>query len=144
MNRVPYLPHLGVGEPTLPEHIAFWSHCSRRELRFQRCGSCQVWRHPPAPVCAHCGSHDMRWELAPTRGELFSYTVVHHAPSPLLRDAVPYNIAIVSFSDLGDVRLVSNVIDAAPQQLRIGMPLSLLWQEQAPGKWLPLFRSGTA
>lgn len=144
MNRNPYLPPLGIGEPTLPEHVAFWSHCSRRELRFQRCGACAAWRHPPAPVCPHCGSAEVRWEPAPPRGELFSYTVVHHAPSPLLAQAVPYNIAIVSFPGLGDVRLVSNVIDAAPHELRIGMPLALVWQEQAPGKWLPLFRREAA
>jgi uncharacterized OB-fold protein len=91
-------------------------------------------------MCPRCGSADVRWDLAPARAELFSYTVVHHAPTPALHVAVPYNIAIVAFDGLGDVRLVSNVIDAARAELRIGMPLALVWQEQADGTVLPLFR----
>jgi uncharacterized OB-fold protein len=140
--KTPYLPPLGIGRPQLPEHVAFWDHCSRRELRFQRCTSCSAVRHPSAPICPRCASSDVAWDLAPARAELFSYTVVHHAPTPALRASVPYNIAIVAFDGLDDVRLVSNVIDAAPDELRIGMPLALVWQERADGTVLPLFRKG--
>lgn len=146
MNMPTYLPDLGpITAPQLPEHISFWEYCAKRELRFQCCGECERWRHPPAPVCPHCGSAAVTWKLAPTRAELFSYTVVHHASTPALRGHVPYNIAIVSFPDLVDIRIVSNVLDVAPQDLRIGMPLQLVWQEQAPGRVLPLFvHTGTA
>jgi uncharacterized OB-fold protein len=140
MTMQSYLPDLGgIAAPQLPEHVRFWEFCARRELRFQRCGACKRWRHPPAPVCPHCGSPECTWELAPPRAELFSYTVVHHASTPALRDHVPYNVAIVAFPDLIDIRIVSNVIDARPDQLRIGMSLKLVWQEQAPGRMLPLF-----
>lgn len=135
-----YLPDLGpITAPQLSEHFSFWEYCAKRELRFQCCSTCGRYRHPPAPVCPHCASPAVTWELAPPRAELFSYTVVHHASSPVLRGHVPYNIAIVAFPDLVDIRIVSNVLDAAPQDLRIGMPLQLVWQEQAPGRVLPLF-----
>jgi uncharacterized OB-fold protein len=83
------------------------------------------------------------WKIAPTRAELFSYTVVHHASSPLLCEHVPHNIAIVSFPDLGDIRIVSNLLDIAPKDLQIGMPPKLVWQEQAPERVVPLFMSKT-
>ncbi len=136
----PYLPPLDIGRPTLVEHLAFWRHCAQGELRFQRCDGCAVWRHPPSPLCPRCGSTQARWALASNDAELFSYTVVHHAASAALQHAVPYNIAIVAFPSLGMLRLVSNVIDATPEQLRIGMALELVWQRVDAGRQLPLFK----
>lgn len=146
MTMASYLPDLGpITEPQLPDHYRFWEYCAQRELRFQCCSSCRRWRHPPAPVCPHCGSPDTEWKLAPLHAELFSFTVVHHAATPALRAHVPYNIAIVAFPELQDIRIVSNVIDVPREALRIGMPLRLVWQEQAPGRVLPLFaRAGGA
>ncbi|MFT3777008.1 MAG: OB-fold domain-containing protein [Ottowia sp.] len=144
MTTTSLLPALDLGLPLLPEHEEFWHHCARRELRFQRCGACGAWQHPPAPVCPDCGSPERRWEAAPPIGELFSYTIVHHAPSPFLRRAVPYNIAVVSFPGLGDIRLVSQVLGVATDALWIGMPLRLSWREQSSGRWLPCFEPGDA
>lgn len=145
MTMSSYLPDLGaIAAPQLTEHLRFWAYCAQRELRFQCCEACGRWRHPPAPVCPQCASPAAEWKLAPPRAQLFSYTVVHHAPAPALRDYVPYNIAIVDFPDLIDIRIVSNVIDVPPAELRIGMPLRLVWQEQAPGRVLPLFARGEA
>lgn len=146
MTMPNYLPDLGtITAPQLPEHISFWENCAKRELRFQCCSECERWRHPPAPVCPHCGSAGATWKLAPPRAELFSYTVVHHAPTPALRGYVPYNIAIVAFTDLIDIRIVSNVLNILPQDLCIGMPLQLVWQDQGPGRVVPLFvREGAA
>lgn len=139
-----YLPRLDIAPPTLVEHIEFWRYCNQGELRFQRCADCGGWQHPPSPVCANCRSSALRWEPVPVREpHLFSYTVVHHAASPALKDCVPYNIAIVAFEGMGDLRLVSNVIDAAPDEMRIGMPLELVWQMDA-GRQLPLFRKRAA
>jgi len=144
MTTTSPLPALDLGEPVLPKHEEFWRHCARRELRFQRCGQCGTWQHPPAPICPSCSSPECDWEPAPPNGELFSYTIVHHAPTPLLKLSVPYNIAIVSFKGLGDVRLVSQVVGVAPDALQIGMPLHLVWREQSRGRWLPYFEPGDA
>jgi len=121
----------------------FWSWCRRRELRFQKCGACGRHRHPPAPFCPRCQSDRIEWVPAAGDAHLFSYTVVHHAVSAALRPYVPYNIAIVEYAALG-VRLVSNVIDLAPADLRIGMKLRLVWQDGEDGTPLPLFEGGEA
>jgi len=138
--RTPYLPALDIGGPHLAEHGTFWRYCAQGELRFQRCAGCGAYRHPPAPLCPRCRSAQVHWELASDDAELFSYTIVHHAASAALKDAVPYNVAIVAFPSLGSLRIVSNVIDAAPADLRIGMPLGLVWQRVAKDRQLPLFR----
>ena len=145
MTMSSYLPDLGpITQPQLPDHLRFWEYCAQRELRFQCCASCGRWRHPPAPVCPQCGSGETEWKLAPQSAELFSYTVVHHAATAALRAHVPYKIAIVAFHGLEDIRVVSNIIDVRGEELRIGMPLRIVWQEQAPGRVLPLFERAGA
>jgi uncharacterized OB-fold protein len=63
------------------------------------------------PVCPGCQSTEIEWVPVSGDGTVFSYTVVHHPVHPALRDAVPYNVAVVLLDGAGDVRLVSNVID---------------------------------
>lgn len=143
--NTPYLPEFGVGRSHLAPHNVFWGYCAQVELRFQRCADCGVFRHPPSPMCPVCVSSQSRWDLAPDDAELFSYTVVHHAPHPALKEAVPYNVAIVAFPSIGWIRIVSNIIDAAPAELEIGMPLVLAWQAwDSHHTQLPLFRKRPA
>ena len=140
----PYLPELHLGRPQLVPHHTFWSCCALGELRFQRCADCRAFRHPPSPLCPRCRSSQSLWDLAPDDAELFSYTVVHHATHPALKTVVPYNVAIVAFPSIGYIRIVSNVIDVAPTELVIGMPLLLTWQAGPADRQLPRFRKRAA
>jgi len=117
----------------------FWEQCQQRRLMFQRCIDCGKVRHPPAPGCKACGSFESDCVEAGDDAELFSYTVVHHAAHEAVRGSVPYNIAIVRYPALDDVRIVSNVIDVASDDLRIGMPLSLVWEKAGNGLLVPRY-----
>ena len=75
---------------------------------------------------------------------MFSYTIAHHAVHPTLKAALPYNIAVVLLEGAGDVRLVSNIIDAAPEEMRIDMPVELVWEDLPGGMTLPRFRKSRA
>jgi uncharacterized OB-fold protein len=61
---------------------------------------------------------------------------------PLLADRVPYNIAVIEFPDAPgtNCRLISNVIDVAPEELYIGMEVEVAWEEPKPGVVIPRFR----
>ncbi|MBL8543726.1 MAG: OB-fold domain-containing protein [Hyphomonadaceae bacterium] len=136
-----YLP-AGVPLPAPdPWEAPFWDFCNNKELRFQACAKCGAVRHPPAPTCPQCLSGAQDWIAASDDAELFTYTIIHHANHPALKAVVPYNAAVVVFPALGHVRLVTNIVgDAA---LRIGMPLTLVWESPAPGRWLPRFAPRT-
>lgn len=123
-----------------PWEARFWEFCVARSLRFQSCAKCGKVRHPPMPVCAVCHSLEEQWLEAGDDAELFSYTIVHHPSHPALVRVAPYNAAIVIFPSLQSVRLVSNVVDCPNDALRIGMKLSLAWEEQQPGRVLARFR----
>ena len=118
----------------------FWHHCSKRQLMFQTCGECAVFRHPPVPVCPNCNSKSTTWTEAPHVGKIFSYTVVYNASHEAIKDNLPYNIVLVEFEGLEDLRLVSNVVDAKPADLAIGRNVEVIWEEGPGGQLLPRFK----
>lgn len=135
-----YLPAEVSGpQPTIDDR-QFWEFCQQRELRFQRCAACGRFRHPPAPVCSQCRSFESEWVRAPETGEVFSFTIVHHPAHPAMKDRLPYNIVIVDFPECGHARLVSNLIDVEPEEVRIGMPVSLVWETAGNGLTVPRFK----
>lgn len=134
-----YLPPDLAPEPTMDER-AFWECCAHRRLAFQRCAACGRHRHPPGPRCPACRSADIAWSDAPEVAEVFSYTIVHYASHPAMAPHLPYNVAVVTFPDLDDVRLVTNIVDAAPEDLYVGMKVRLHWEGPVAGTYLPRFR----
>lgn len=117
----------------------FYEWCGRGELRFQRCSRCATWRHVPRELCAECGSFDHEWVRSSGKGTLFTYTIVARALHPAFANAVPYAATVVELDE--GVRILSNVIDCPPGQLRIGMPLHVDFEPQADSITLPVFRS---
>lgn len=134
-----YLPDAVPGPQPLPDDRPFWDACARRELRVQRCAACGRFRHPPMPRCPDCRSDAVEWARVSGEGEVFSYAVVRHPVHPALKDAVPYNVVVVMLDGAGDVRLVSNLVDAAPDELAIGLRVTLAWDDTPHGP-LPRFR----
>jgi len=118
----------------------FWEACRRHELRFQRCGGCGRFRHPPLPGCPHCGATTHEWVRVAGRGRIFSWTIAHHAAVPPLASEVPYNVVVVEFDDAPGARLVTNVVDAVPDAIRVGRAVEVIWDEPSPDVVLPRVR----
>ena len=125
--------------PTLDDR-RFWELCAARRLCFQRCGDCDSLRHPPTPLCPRCQSLNCGWSDAPSVGRIFSYTVVRHPSHAAAKPVVPYNVVLVEFDGCDGVRLVSNVVDAAPEELAVGRRVEIAWDEGTGGQLLPRFR----
>jgi enoyl-CoA hydratase len=120
----------------------FYDFCARGELRFQRCSGCQQWRHVPREMCAECGSFDWEWARASGRGTLFSWTVVERALHPDFEEDTPYAVVVVEMDE--GVRLLSRMVDTAPKDLEVGMPLEVVFDSVTDGVTLPRFRRAPA
>jgi uncharacterized OB-fold protein len=125
-------------EPNMDD-AGFWASCNQRVLAFQGCARCGVQRHPPTPMCGACRSTEVKWVEAPPRAQVYSYTVVHHAAHPAVTANLPYVVAVVTFEGLPGVRLVTNVTEIAPAEVRIGMNVSLWWDSLADARLIPRF-----
>ena len=111
----------------------YWNGCKNRELLVRRCGSCKTYRIPPGPGCPNCGSLKSDWIKIDGKGEIFTYTVVHRAK-------VPYNIIVVSLPEADGVHMLSNLVDCKHEDIHIGMPVEVVFEEVGAGMMLPKFR----
>jgi uncharacterized OB-fold protein len=130
-----------VGERVAPavgrDNAFFWDGVRERELRIQKCGGCGVLRHPPAPVCARCGSTEQGHVVASGRGVVYSH-VTHHYP-PLQGVETPHTALLVELEE--GVRVISELAkEADPGAVRIGLPVELVFQQVPGGQVLPAFR----
>lgn len=80
----------------------------------------------------------------PGTGSVYTFTIVHHAAHPALKDTVPYNVSIMLLDGADDVRLISNVVDVPPEDMAIGLRVRVAWEEAAEGRILPRFRRDAA
>lgn len=103
----------------------FWQHVRQGRLHFQCCEDCGRFTHPPTLHCACCGSPRRGWQPAPREGTVYSFTVIHRASHPALRDDLPYNVVLLAFDECDGVRLVTNAVDVACEDLRIGLRLGV-------------------
>jgi uncharacterized OB-fold protein len=140
MAMLPELAQIGPD----PHTHEFWDACRRRELRLQRCSDCGRFRHPPIPGCPHCGSPRSHWPQVSGRGTVFSYTVVHHAAIPSLASQVPYVVVVVEVEGAEGARMISNLLDTAPEAVSVGMAVEVVWDELPDGFVLPRFRPARA
>ncbi len=120
------------------EAVAWWEAAAEHRLVVQRCTSCEHTRLPPAPVCPECRSSDSDWKEVSGRGEVYTYTIVHR---PIAAgQELPYVIAVITLEGAGGVRLISNLVDVNPDELEIGFPVELVWEDMSPDLAIPRFR----
>ncbi|MEO3784744.1 bifunctional MaoC family dehydratase N-terminal/OB-fold nucleic acid binding domain-containing protein [Actinocorallia sp. B10E7] len=123
--------------PAINTDNAFWFEAAKEHrLVIQRCSACESLRHPPGPCCPVCGSFE--WDTVESTGEgtVYSYVVAHHPRHPAFD--YPLLIAVIELPE--GTRLTANLTGVAPEDVEIGMPVSLEWLDADPDLTLPVFR----
>jgi uncharacterized OB-fold protein len=139
-----YLPE-GVPLPT-PDpsgfDAPFWEACRRHELVVQRCTNCGTFRHYPEVVCWNCQSFDHDWPVMSGKAKVFTCMNVNQAVHPSLKEAVPFNTVIVELDDAPGIRMVGNLVDAKYDEIEIGMPVQVHFEDRpdAEDVTLPLWK----
>ncbi|MBI1817443.1 MAG: Zn-ribbon domain-containing OB-fold protein [Deltaproteobacteria bacterium] len=120
------------------DNAGFWEGCRQHELRIQRCTACGALRHPPRPMCPHCGGVDSDWMRASGRGSVFSFTIVHGPTLPVFQAQAPYNVVVVQLDE--GPYIVSNLVDCRAEQIRIGVKVEVVFEGVDGTMSLPRFR----
>jgi uncharacterized OB-fold protein len=123
-----------------PWTAPFWEAAAAHRLVLPRCAACAAYRFPPAPFCWRCRSQETEWVDHDGRGHVYSFTVIRHALSPVVADALPLVAAVVELDGTGGCRLVGNVVDADPETVEIGRPVAVDWYDVREATTLPVFR----
>jgi uncharacterized OB-fold protein len=118
----------------------FWQGGRDGELVLLRCGDCGYWLHPPVPVCPIDGSKNLGPEATSGRGTVASFTVNHHPWLPGFEP--PYVVALVELAEQEGLRLTTNLVSVAPDDVVIGQPVRVVFRHVPDPNgdvWLPLF-----
>jgi uncharacterized protein len=115
----------------------FWDGCLEGRLLLQRCSACGTWRHPPSPICPKCLSDAHEWVASRGRGTVYTFTVVRE-PRKGWEKLVPYVTAVIALEE--GPHVLSNVVNVAPEQVGIGMPVEVTFAELDGSTKLPLFQ----
>lgn len=121
----------------------FWEGTLAEELRVQACTACGHRQLPGGPCCERCLSRDLTWVKASGEGSVFSFTIVRRALHPSFAHDVPYVVADIELAE-GPI-MISNVTDIEADQVAIGMPVQVWFDEQVEDAFhvplrLPKFR----
>jgi uncharacterized protein len=118
----------------------YWESVKAHAMRIQRCGDCARYVFYPRALCPICGGASLEWHPVCGRGALYSFTVVHRAPTPELQVEAPYVVALADLEE--GVRLMARLtgFDADPEHIQIGTPLALDYDDVDAGVTLPRFR----
>lgn len=113
--------------PTItPLHQPFWDSVKRHRAELQRCLDCRRFRFIPSELC-QCGSTGYRWEPIAGTGEVYTYTVVHRAPTPWYQARAPYVIAHVTLDE--GPRMISTIVESDSSDVAVGMPVELAYDD---------------
>ncbi len=127
-------------EPLRP----FWQAAARSELAIPRCEACGRWSWYPPERCRACDGAALAWTPVSGRGTLFSWAVVNRAWVKPFDRIAPYATGLIALEEDPAVRVVSFVVDAEPEALRVDMPVRAVFRPlplpDAPAELLvPLF-----
>lgn len=126
--------HALAGDPyvaAFPENRPFWEAAEQGRLLLPHCASCGQFHWHPRPRCPYCRSDAVRWEQAGGEGVLHTYTVIR-------RPGACYVLAYVQVTE-GPL-LMTNIVDADPEHLHIGMVVRCGFRTTAEGRHAPVFR----
>jgi uncharacterized OB-fold protein len=115
-----------VNASSSPETQAFWDACRDGRLTFQRCRDCKRAQFYPRAICSHCQSKQLDIAASAGNGHVYSFTVVHRAPSAEFRSRVPYVLALIDLDE--GFRLMANVMHCDPASVTIGMTVRLTFE----------------
>jgi uncharacterized OB-fold protein len=116
----------------------FFAGAARGELMLQRCRACGAFMWPVKSRCVECFSAEVEWSAASGRGELYSFAVVHQR-YPGFDE--PYVLATVVTPE--GVRFNTSIVGAAPDELRIGMELAVVFDSVSDDVVVPKFEPAT-
>jgi len=102
--------------------VKFLEALKEGKLMGTKCKKCGAKYLPPRAHCK-CGSHEVEWYEAPTRGKLFSYTLVTFPPESMTKYA-PYIVAVAELED--GSRLLAQITGVSPKTLQIGLPVQVV------------------
>jgi len=116
----------------------YWQAAHQRQLKLPRCEACAKFHFYPRSACPHCGCRELSWQAVSGKGVVYSYTVVHRAPSKGFAPEVPYVVAVVALDE--GPHLMARLMQIQPPDVSIGLRVAVDFMRMDDETTLPVFR----
>ena len=116
----------------------YWEAAKEGRLVTQKCTACGHLRFPPSILCPKCLSEETAWVQLSGRATIYSFIIVHRPQHPAFFADAPYNVAIVELEE--GLRTHASIVDCTNEELRVGMPLEVVFDRVNDEVTLPRFR----
>ena len=122
----------------------YWDGALRHEVVIQRCDRCGTYIHPPRVACRACQGRALSPTVVPATGSVYSFTITHTPFVPGYEDEVPFVIVLVDLDVQPGVRIETILRECPHDEVVIGMPVRLVFEDVAEGFSLPFAIPGVA
>jgi len=95
----------------------------RYNLVGEVCPHCEAKIFPPRDVCPNCGGEAKEPYAFSGQGEVFSYTIMHDAPTGY-DTTTPYTVAVVKLAE--GPMVTAQLTDLGEKPVEIGMPVEMV------------------
>jgi len=134
-----YIPGIPLLRPRVDlDNQGFWEAAKQHKLVFQRCKDCGLLVHRPRPMCPRCNSMEKEWVPSTGKGIVYSWVNFVYANAAYPGIKVPYTVVVVEMSE--GVRIISNLHDVKPEEVYVGMPVEVVFDDVADDLTLPKFK----
>ena len=127
--------------PSADPAAPFWAAAAEGRLDIPVCENCGKPHLFPRSRCPHCGSARLAWRTASGRGEIYSFSVVHRAPTPAFAADAPYTVAIVR---LAEGPHLMGRLNAGADTARIGMKVRIGFADSPAAGRMAIFMPDAA
>jgi uncharacterized OB-fold protein len=134
-----YIPGIPLLRPRVDlDNQGFWEAAKQHKIVFQRCKDCGLLVHRPRPMCPRCNSMEKEWFPSTGEGVVYSWVNFVYANAAYPGIKVPYTVVVVEMAE--GVRIISNLHDVKPEEVYVGMPVEVVFDDIADDLTLPKFR----
>lgn len=131
--------------PNISEDMKpFFEGLKQHTFLLLQCKKCDEWYWP----LAFCKNYDnepyganLQWTRASGLGKVFVYNIFYWAFDPAFKEDVPYVYALIETEE-GPL-IGSNVIGCKPEEVKIGMPVEVVFEDITDEFTLPKFKPAT-
>jgi len=113
----------------------FWQGTREHKLMIQRCPVTQRAQWYPRTHSIHSPGARPDWVQASGRGQVFTFSVIHRGNGTT---PTPYVCAVIELEE--GVLFTSTLKDVQEQDIRIGMPVEVDYDDAATDLVLPFFK----
>ena len=115
------------------DNQGYWDAVKNHKLVLQYCTKCNKFIHPPRPMCPTCRSQDtLEWKESSGKGIIYSFVMFTSPKMAYPAYELPYAVTLVELEE--GPRLVSNTHEIEPDEVQIGLPVEVMFEDLPDGQ----------